>query len=345
MTMPQPLTQPTIAPPRQTVTRAAIMGLGMHVPPRILTNHDLEAMVATTDAWILERTGIRTRHIAEDHEAASDMAVPASLAALQDANLRPEDLDLIICATTTPDMIFPATACLVQDRIGAKRAGAFDLLAACSSFVYGVISGAQAIGSGIARHVLVVGAEVLTKLVDWQDRSTCVLIGDGAGAVVMGPASNGGVRSVVVGADGSAGDLLKLPAGGSRIPISQAAIDQNLHRARMDGQAVFKLAVRVVPDAIRKAVDRAGLTLDDIACIVPHQANRRILEAIARAMNLPFDRFVSTIETYGNTSAASVPISIWEAVRAGRIREGDHIVLAAFGGGFTWATCVITWGR
>ena len=321
------------------------MGLGMHVPPRILTNHDLEAMVATTDAWIVERTGIRTRHIAEAHEAASDMAVPASLAALQDANLRPEDLDLIICATTTPDMIFPATACLVQDRIGANRAGAFDLLAACSSFVYGVISGAQAIGSGMARHVLVVGAEVLTKLVDWQDRSTCVLIGDGAGAVVMGPARNGGVRSAVVGADGSAGDMLKLPAGGSRIPISQAAIDQNLHRARMDGQAVFKLAVRVVPDAIRQAVDRAGLTMDDIACIVPHQANRRILEAIARAMNLPFDRFVSTVETYGNTSAASVPISIWEAVRAGRIREGDHVVLAAFGGGFTWATCVITWGR
>ena len=345
MTMPQPLTQPTVAPPRQAVTRAAIMGLGMHVPPRILTNHDLEAMVATTDAWIVERTGIRTRHIAEAHEAASDMAIPASLAALQDANLRPEDLDLIICATTTPDMIFPATACLVQDRIGATRAGAFDLLAACSSFVYGVISGAQAIGSGVARHVLVVGAEVLTKLVDWQDRATCVLIGDGAGAVVMGPARNGGLRSVVVGADGSAGDMLKLPAGGSRIPISQPAIDQNLHRARMDGQAVFKLAVRVVPDAIRQAVDRAGLTMDDIACIVPHQANRRILEAIARAMNLPFDRFVSTVETYGNTSAASVPISIWEAVRAGRIREGDHIVLAAFGGGFTWATCVITWGR
>ena len=346
MTMPQPLSGPTLAPPRLAATRAAVMGLGMYVPPRILTNHDLETMVATTDAWIVERTGIRTRHIAEAHEAASDMAVPASLAALQDAGLRPEDLDLIICATTTPDMIFPATACLIQDRIGAKRAGAFDLLAACSSFVYGVISAAQAIGSGIARHVLVVGAEVLTKLVDWEDRSTCVLIGDGAGAVVMGPAQNGGgVRSMVAGADGSAGDLLKLPAGGSRIPISQAAIDQNLHRARMDGQAVFRLAVRVVPDAIRQAVDRAGLTLDDIACIVPHQANRRILEAIARAMNLPFDRFVSTIETYGNTSAASVPISIWEAVRAGRIREGDHVVLAAFGGGFTWATCVLTWGR
>ncbi len=321
------------------------MGLGVYVPHRILTNRDLEKMVDTTDAWIVERTGIRTRHIAESHEAASDLAVPASLAALQDAGLGPQDLDLIICATTTPDMIFPATACLVQDRIGAREAGAFDLLAACSSFVYGVISAAQAIESGIARHVLVVGAEVLTKLVDWKDRSTCVLIGDGAGAVVMGPARQGGVRSAVVGADGSAGDLLKLPAGGSRIPITQTAIDQDLHRARMDGQSVFKLAVRIVPDAIRQAVQRAGLTLDDITCIVPHQANRRILEAIARAMNLPLDRFVITIETYGNTSAASIPISIWEALRAGRIRDGDHIVLAAFGGGFTWAACVLTWGR
>jgi 3-oxoacyl-[acyl-carrier-protein] synthase-3 len=321
------------------------MGLGVHVPARILTNRDLEAIVETTDAWIMERTGIRTRHMAGPHEAASDLAVPASLEALRDAGLAAQDLDLIICATTTPDMIFPATACLVQDRIGATHAGAFDLLAACSSFVYGVISAAQAIESGLARHVLVVGAEVLTKLVDWKDRSTCVLIGDGAGAVVMGPAQHGGMRSSVVGADGSAGDLLKLPAGGSRIPMTQAAIDQGLHRARMDGQAVFKLAVRVVPEAIRQAVLRAGLTLDDITCIVPHQANRRILEAIARAMNLPFDRFVTTIETYGNTSAASIPISIWEARRAGRIQDGDHIVLAAFGGGFTWAACVLTWGR
>lgn len=343
--MSQPRPQRTIAPPCEAATGAAVMGLGIHVPSRVLTNQDLERVVETTDAWIVERTGIRTRHIAEADQAASDLALPASRAALRDAGLTADDLDLIICATTTPDMVFPATACLIQDRLGARRAGAFDLLAACSSFVYGVIMAAQAIGSGVARHVLVVGAEVLTKLVDWTDRSTCVLIGDGAGAVVMGPSRHGGVRSVVVGADGSAGDLLKLPAGGSRIPISQAAIDQNLHRARMDGQAVFKLAVRVVPQAIRQAVDRAGLTMDEIACIVPHQANRRILEAVARAMDLPFDRFVSTVEAYGNTSSASVPISIGEAIRAGRIRDGDHVVLAAFGGGFTWAACVLTWGR
>jgi 3-oxoacyl-[acyl-carrier-protein] synthase-3 len=345
MTMSQAPHRPTAAPSRAIATRAGVMGLGIHIPSRVLTNQDLERMVDTTDAWIVERTGIRMRHIAEPDEAASDLALPASRAALHDAGLTADDLDLIICATTTPDMLFPATACLIQDRLGAKRAGAFDLLAACSSFVYGVIVAAQAIESGVARHVLVVGAEVLTRLVDWTDRSTCVLIGDGAGAVVMGPARDGGVRSAVMGADGAAGDLLKLPAGGSRIPMTQAAIDQNLHRARMDGQAVFKLAVRVVPEAIRQAVDRAGLSMGEIACIVPHQANRRILEAVARAMDLPFERFISTVEAYGNTSAASVPISIWEALRAGRIRDGDHVVLAAFGGGFTWAACVLTWGR
>ncbi len=331
---------------RPTATRAAILGLGVHIPTRILTNDDLAKLVDTTDEWIVQRTGIRTRHIAEPDQAASDLAIPASLAALSEAGVAPADLDLIICATTTPDMIFPATACLVQDSIGATRAGAFDLLAACSSFVYGVISAEQLIRSGVARHVLVVGSEVLTKLVDWNDRATCVLIGDGAGAVVMGPSRDGGgVLSSVVGADGSAGDLLKLPAGGSRIPISREVIEQGLHRARMDGQAVFKLAVRIVPEAIRQVVRQAGLTMNDIACIVPHQANQRILEAVARSMDLPLDRFVSTIEEYGNTSAASIPISIWEARRAGRINDGDHLVLVAFGGGFTWAACALTWGR
>ncbi len=332
--------------PRPTATRAAVLGLGMYVPERVLTNDDLAKIVDTTDEWIVQRTGIRTRHIAEPDQAASDLGVPASLSALKEAGVAAADLDLIIGATTTPDMIFPAMACLIQDRIGASRAGAFDLLAACSSFVYGIISAAQMIEAGAATHVLVVGSEVLTKLVDWNDRATCVLIGDGAGAVVMGPSKNGaGVLSSVVGADGSAGDILKLPAGGSRIPITNEAIAQGLHRARMDGQAVFKLAVQVVPDAIRQVVHQAGLTLDDIKAIVPHQANQRILEAVARDMDLPMDRFVSTIETYGNTSAASVPISLWEARRAGRIRDGDHLVLVAFGGGFTWAACVLTWGR
>jgi 3-oxoacyl-[acyl-carrier-protein] synthase-3 len=278
-------------------------------------------------------------------QASSDLAVPAAVAALRDAGLAPGDLDLIICATTTPDMFFPATACLIQERIGARRAGAFDLLAACSSFVYGVISAAQVIESGMARYVLVVGAEVLTKLVDWTDRTTCVLIGDGAGAVVMGPSDNGGgLRASVVGADGSAADILKLPAPGSRHPITLEAIAAGLHRARMDGQAVFKLAVRIVPEAIRQVVAGAGMILDDIAWFVPHQANQRIIEAIARATNLPLDRFVSTIEHYGNTSSASIPLSLAAARADGRLKSGDHTVLVAFGGGFTWSACVLTWG-
>ncbi|MGH2372276.1 MAG: beta-ketoacyl-ACP synthase III, partial [bacterium] len=300
--------------PRPTAARAAVLGLGVYVPERVLTNDDLTKLVDTTDEWIVQRTGIRTRHIAEPDEAASDLGVPASLSALREAGVEAADLDLIIGATTTPDMIFPAMACLIQDRIGAKRAGAFDLLAACSSFVYGVISAAQMIEAGVARYVLVVGAEVLTKLVDWNDRTTCVLIGDGAGAAVLGPSRGGaGILSSVVGADGAAGDLLKLPAGGSRIPMTAQAIAAGLHRARMDGQAVFRLAVQVVPEAIRQVVRQAGLRMDDIKLIVPHQANQRILEAVARAMDLPMDRVVSTIETYGNTSAASVPISLWEA--------------------------------
>lgn len=300
----------------------------------------------TSDEWIVARTGIRERHVVEPGQASSDLAIPAAEAALREAGMAAEDLDLIICATTTPDMIFPATACLVQDHLGARRAGAFDLLAACSSFVYGVISASQAIEAGLARHVLVVGSEVLSRLVDWTDRTTCVLIGDGAGAVVMGPSQNGGgVRASVVGADGSAGDILMLPAGGSRIPISPDAIARRLHRARMDGHAVFKLAVRIIPDAIRQVVAAAGMSLDEIAWFVPHQANQRIIEAIARALDVPLERFISTIEHYGNTSSASVPISIWEARRDGRLKDSDNLVLAAFAGGFTWSACVLTWGR
>lgn len=345
MTMRQMRARSAASGARPAATRAAILGLGVYVPPRVLTNDDLAKMVETSDAWIVERTGIRTRHVAEPDQAASDLAVPAAQAALVEAGLAASDLDLIICATTTPDMVFPATACLVQDRIGASRAGAYDLLAACSSFVYGIIGAAQLIEAGVMRHVLVVGAEVLSKLVDWTDRATCVLIGDGAGAVVLGPAEgNGALLASVVGADGSAGDLLKLPAGGSRIPMSAEVIRANLHRARMDGQAVFRLAVRVVPAAVREVVAKAGLTLDDIRWIVPHQANQRILEAVARAMGLPFERFICTIDRYGNTSAASIPISIWEARRDGRIKDGDRLVLAAFGGGFTWAATALTWG-
>jgi 3-oxoacyl-[acyl-carrier-protein] synthase-3 len=335
-------TEPRLDP---TTVRAAILGLGIHVPSRVLTNDDLSRLVDTSDEWIVERTGIRRRHIAAPGEAASDLGVPAAVAALQDAGVSAADLDLIICATTTPDMIFPATACLIQDRLGAKRAGGFDLLAACSSFAYGVVMASQLIEANVARHVLVVGSEVLSKLVDWTDRTLCVLVGDGAGAVLMGPSRGAGVLSSTVRADGSAGDMLKLRAGGSRLPLSKEILEQHLHYPRMDGRTLFKLAVRAIPECIVETVERAGLKLADIDWIVPHQANQRILEAIARQLDLPLERFVSTIEEYGNTSSASIPISLWEARRDGRIKDGDRVVLVAFGGGFTWAATTLIWGK
>lgn len=325
--------------------RATILGVGAHVPPRVLTNDDLARLVETSDAWIVERTGIRTRHVADPHLATSDLALPAAQEALRDAGLGPDELDLIICATTMPDMILPATACLIQDRLGARRAGAFDLLAACSGFVYGFVLGSQLIAAGAARHVLVVGSEVLSKIVDWSDRTLCVLVGDAAGAVVLGPATGkGGVQAVLLGADGGAADVLKMPAGGTRLPASPQTVAQGLHFVRMEGRALFKLAVRVVPPAVQEVARRAGWTLEDIDWVVPHQANRRIVEAVADALGLSLDRFVCNIERYGNTSSASVPLALWEAVRDGRIRDGHRVALVAFGGGFTWAACALVWG-
>lgn len=310
-----------------------------------MTNHDLEKLVDTSDAWIVERTGIRTRYLADAQQATSDVAFPAVEQALRQAGVPACDLDLIVCATTMPDMILPATACLLQDRLGARRAGAFDLLAACSGFVYGVVLASQMIAVGAARYVLVVGAEVLSRIVDWSDRTLCVLVGDGAGAAVLGPSTGGGgVRAVLVGADGSAADVLKMPAGGTRMPASADTVAQGLHYVRMDGPTLFKLAVRVVPQAIQEVVRRAGWALEEVDWVIPHQANRRIVEAVARALEIPFDRFVCNIDRYGNTSSASVPLALWEAVHDGRVREGHRLVLVAFGGGFTWAACALQWG-
>jgi 3-oxoacyl-[acyl-carrier-protein] synthase-3 len=326
--------------------RAAILGLATYVPPRVLTNDDLARRVDTSDEWITTRTGIRRRHVADPNQATSDLALPAARGALRAAGIPAEQLDLIVVGTATPDMFFPATACLLQDRLGARRAGAFDLLAACSSFVYGLISAAQLIQAGMARYALVVGAETLSRLIDWDDRRTCVLVGDGAGAAVLGPSRSGaGIYSGVVGADGSAGDILKVPAGGSRLPVTAEVIERRLHRASMDGQAVFKLAVRTVPPLVREAVRRAGWTLHDVDLIVPHQANLRIIEATAAQLDLPMEKFVVNIQEYGNTSAASVPLALDEAVRSGRVRDGSRLVLAAFGGGFTYAACTLVWGR
>ncbi len=325
--------------------RATILGLGAYVPPKVITNDELARLVDTTDEWITTRTGIKRRHIAGPNEATSDLAMIAAQRALDAAGVRAQDLDLVLVGTATPDMFFPATACLLQDRLGAAHAGAFDLLAACSSFVYGLISASQLIASGVIRTALVVGAETLSRLIDWQDRRTCVLIGDGAGAAVLGPSTNDrGIYGGMVGADGSAGEVLKVPAGGSRMPMTAEAIERKLHRAYMDGQAVFKLAVRTIPGLIRKTVAQAGWTMDQVDLIVPHQANLRIIEAMVSQLNLPMEKFVVNIEEYGNTSAASVPLALYEAVQAGRVHDGDRIVLAAFGGGFTYAACACLWG-
>jgi 3-oxoacyl-[acyl-carrier-protein] synthase-3 len=325
--------------------RAAVLGLSAYAPPTVLTNDDLARVVDTSDEWITTRTGIKRRHIAGPDQATSDLAIIAARQALDAARVRPEDLDLVLVGTATPDMIFPSTACVLQERLGAAQAGAFDLLAACSSFVYGLLSAGQMIACGAIRTALVVGAETLSRLIDWDDRRTCVLIGDGAGAAVLGPSDRGtGIYGGSIGSDGSAGDVLKIPAGGSRIPMTAEAIERKLHRAYMDGQAVFKLAVRTVPGLIRETIKQAGWALDEVDLIVPHQANLRIIEAMASQLDLPMEKFVVNIQDYGNTSAASVPLALFEAVQAGRIRDGDRIVLAAFGGGFTFAACALVWG-
>ncbi|HEY3247376.1 MAG TPA: beta-ketoacyl-ACP synthase III [bacterium] len=326
--------------------RATITGLGAYVPPTVLTNDDLAVRLNTSDEWITTRTGIKRRHLAGPDQATSDLGIIAARNALADAGLTAQDLDLIVVGTATPDMIFPSTACVLQAALGASGAGAFDLLAACSSFVYGLNVVSGLIGAGLISTALVVGAETLTRLVDWDDRRTAVLIGDAAAAAVVQPAAGeAGIYSRVVGANGAAGDMIKLPAGGSRIPMSSEAIERNLHRAYMDGQAVFKLAVRTIPGLIRTAVADAGWTLDEVDLVVPHQANLRIIDAMADQLGIAMDRFIVNIQEYGNTSAASVPLALYEARQAGRVHDGDRLVLAAFGGGFTYAACTMRWGR
>src|SRR2546428_4639084 len=309
--------------------RATVLGVGAYAPPKVMTNDDLARLVDTSDEWITTRTGIKRRHIAGPDQATSDLAIVAAQQALDAAAVRAQDLDLILVGTATPDMLFPATACVLQDRLGAARAGAFDLLAACSSFVYGLISAGQMIASGVIRTALVVGADTLSRLVDWEDRGTCVLIGDGAGAVVLGSSESGrGIYTGRSAADGSARESLKGPAGGSRIPATAEAIERKLHRGYMDGQAVVKLAVRTIPGLIRETGTPAGWTMDQVDLIVPHQANLRIIEAMASQWTLPMEKFVVNIQEYGNTSAASVPLALFEAVQAARIHTGHPPVLA-----------------
>ncbi|NJC97727.1 MAG: ketoacyl-ACP synthase III [Anaerolineae bacterium] len=323
---------------------AHITGWGMTAPESILTNDDLSKMVETNDEWIRERTGIRERRIVSDGQTTSSLGGDAALKALTVANLRPTDLDLIICATSTPDYIFPATACLIQDQIGATRAGAFDLLAACSGFIYATNMAAQAIRSGSIRNALVIGAETLSRFVNWKDRNTCILFGDGAGAFVLQASERpGGVYSAVMHSDGSGGDLLTLAGGGSANPATEATIHEGKHFIEMDGKEVFRFATRVMAQATNEALDSAGMTLEQVQWIIPHQANIRIIEAAARGLKLPMDKFVVNLDRYGNTSTASIPIATVEAVEKGQIKSGDKLVLVGFGAGLTWGALTAEW--
>lgn len=324
--------------------RASILGTGSAVPDRVLSNRDLERTLETTDEWIVSRTGIRERRVVADGETTSDLAVEAARQAMSMACVEPAEIDMIVVATVTPDMPFPATACLVQTRLGAFHAAALDVETACSGFLYALAIGSKFVETGSHRRVLVIGAETLSRITDWQDRSTCVLLGDGAGAVLLGPASDGtGILSTYLGADGRGAELLYQPAGGSRHPASHRTVDERMHFIRMNGREVFRFAVKIMGDAAKKALDQCGMTLEDVDYYVPHQANYRIIEASARWFGLPMDRVYVNIDRYGNTSAASVPVALHEAASLGRIKPGDVVLLVAFGGGLTWGAAVVRW--
>lgn len=323
--------------------KAGIWGVGKVVPERVMTNADLEKIVETSDAWITERTGIKERRIADKAQATSDLAAQAGALALADAGVDAGDLDLIVVATITPDMLFPATACLVQAKLGATAAAAYDLSAGCSGFIYALDMATRAVESGAYQRVLVIGADILSRITDWTDRSTCVLFGDGAGACVVGPVSNDGVLATYLGADGTGGDKLRLPAGGSRLPLTEDVLQNKLQYIQMTGNEVFKFAVRIMGEAAQEVLSRAGLQADDIELFIPHQANIRIIDAAARRLGLPPEKVFINVHKYGNTSAASVPIAIAEAVEERRVRPGNHIVLVGFGAGLTWGAAVMEW--
>ncbi|AWB44254.1 3-oxoacyl-ACP synthase [Paenibacillus sp. CAA11] len=321
-----------------------IIGTGKYVPEKVLTNADLEKIVETSDEWIVSRTGIRERHIAAPEEATSDLAYQAALKALDSAGLAPEDLELIIVATVTPDTFFPSTACILQDKLGAKKAAAFDLSAACSGFVYSLATANNFIGSGMYNNALVIGADTLSRITDYNDRNTCVLFGDGAGAVVLGPVPEGrGFKSFDLGAEGAGGNLLKLEAGGSRLPSSEDTVKEGKHYIYMNGREVFKFAVRVMGAATDEVLRKAGLAKEDIDLFVPHQANIRIIQSAMQRLNLPEEKCVINVDKYANTSAASIPLALVEAAEEGRIQEGDKVLLVGFGGGLTWGASTLVW--
>jgi 3-oxoacyl-[acyl-carrier-protein] synthase-3 len=330
--------------PRKVVN-AGILGVGHWVPERVVTNAELENMVDTDSGWIYARTGIHERRIASAKHATSDLAVAAAKMALEAAGTTPEEVDLIIVATSTPDMVFPSTACLVQDRLGVKKdAGAFDLAAACSGFIHALVTGSQYIAAGTYRRVLVIGAEVMSRAINWEDRSTCVLFGDGAGAVVLGPvAEDRGILALKLYSNGAGREYLSIPAGGSRRPASQETLDNKLHYIQMNGMEVFKFAVRIVVEASEEVIRAAGLKKEDIDLFVLHQANLRIIEPALKKLGVPMEKAIINLDKYANTSAASIPLALSEAVQGGRIKAGDRVVLVGFGGGLAWGAVALKW--
>ena len=326
--------------------KAKITALGTYVPPRILTNHDLEKMVETNDQWIVERTGIRERHIADENTATSDMATAAAKCALSQRGIEASEIDAIIVCTVTPDMLFPSTACLVQNALGAKGAWGFDLIAACSSFVYGTTTGAHLVAAGTHRKVLVIGSDTMSRILDYTDRATCILFGDGAGAVLIEPAEEGedaGFIDFLGEVDGSGGEFLYMPAGGSRKPASHETVDKRMHYVHQEGQQVFKYAVRKMYEAGRDILARNGLSGKDIAVLVPHQANRRIIEAAADRLGLPEEKVIINIDKYGNTTAGTIPLALRDALDQGKVKKGDLVLMAAVGAGYTVGASLWRW--
>jgi len=327
------------------VARAEIKSLATYVPPRVLTNHDLEKMVDTSDEWILQRTGIRERHIVDPGVGTSDLAKEASIEAIRRAGLTPDDIDLIVVGTVTPDMLFPSTACLLQHKIGARRAWGFDVSAACSAFAYSLTVGSQLIAAGSVKYALIVGADVMSSILDYTDRTTCVLFGDGAGAVVLGPAADSdlGILDFVHEIDGSGGAALCMPAGGSLRPASHETVDQRLHFVKQDGQTVFKFAVRRTGDLCERLLQRNGVTAADLDLFVSHQANRRIIEAVADRIGVDRGKVVINIERFGNTTAGTIPLALNDAVLEGRLKKGSLVLVASVGAGFTVGAILVRW--